>query len=170
MLSFTAFSQETGKVGINTDSPTETLDVNGTLKIRNVSNALAEDLALYIDKTGTIKKSPISTVRHVWGLIRFDSNNISIMNPGSGDWTVRHLSAGTALITINTPFSKIPAVSTMHYLHYEYKDVVSFPYASVIDNTGIDGVSLNKIQIWVSDSSPKRISDGRLVSFSALGF
>lgn len=53
------FSQ-TG-VGINTTTPTATLDVNGTTRLREVPTALTGYSVLVVDADGNVKKVPAST-------------------------------------------------------------------------------------------------------------
>lgn len=50
------FSQYTGKVGINTSSPTETLDIDGSLRVRNIQQGNSTDFILVADGDGVIKK------------------------------------------------------------------------------------------------------------------
>lgn len=67
--SFFAFSQ-TGKVGVNTETPTETLDINGTLRVQNLpsegddistaddgsegTNTFVPERGLSVDKNGVV--------------------------------------------------------------------------------------------------------------------
>jgi hypothetical protein len=49
------------QVGINTASPTETLDINGTLRVRNTPNGLPTDSLLVI-RNGVVKKISMSSI------------------------------------------------------------------------------------------------------------
>ena len=51
-----------GQVGINTTSPTETFDINGTLRVRNVPEGAVEDYILVVDNGGVVKKIPLSSL------------------------------------------------------------------------------------------------------------
>lgn len=166
--------QLTGQVGINTTLPTNTLDVNGTLRVRNTASASPTDAALYIDASGIVKKLNNSTpVRQIWGVIRLNANNsVSVINPGSGGWTVSYISIGTAMINIASPFSSIPTALAIQYLTATNSTTTSsgFPPASVIDNSGVDHASHNQVQVWASDSNSNRSNGNRYVSFVIIGF
>jgi hypothetical protein len=53
---FYSFSQSSGQVGINTDTPTETLDVNGKIRIRDVSLASTPRWILLANDSGVINR------------------------------------------------------------------------------------------------------------------
>lgn len=60
LLSITAVF---GQVGINTETPTETLDVNGTLRVRVADQMTMTELAtsdsiLVVSSTGVVKRIP----------------------------------------------------------------------------------------------------------------
>lgn len=50
-----------GQAGINTTSPTETLDVNGTMRVRDLPNLPTEDRVLVADIDGVIGYKSVST-------------------------------------------------------------------------------------------------------------
>ncbi len=77
MVSSWVYSQ----VGINTSTPTNTLDVNGTARIRTVNQGVstAEIYPLYVDNTGVVVKSSTSPVN---GGIR--SNTVNVASGGTG--------------------------------------------------------------------------------------
>jgi len=67
---------ENGNIGIGTTTPTETLDIDGNLRIRNISNgAFANDLAITSDGTLTLSssdqrlKKDISNIESVLGKV-----------------------------------------------------------------------------------------------------
>lgn len=47
------------QVGINTDNPTETLDVNGTVRIRKAIESLDDNFLLTTNDDGVIKKQAL---------------------------------------------------------------------------------------------------------------
>ena len=77
MLSSLAFSQ----VGINTPTPTNTLDVNGTTRIRTVNQGVGTGVIspLYVDNTGVVVKSSTSAT---YGGVR--SNSVTVASGGTG--------------------------------------------------------------------------------------
>jgi hypothetical protein len=54
------FLETGGQVGINTNAPTEQLDVNGGARIRNLGNATTSDDVLRADTNGVLKRSKIN--------------------------------------------------------------------------------------------------------------
>lgn len=80
------------QVGINTTTPTETLDVNGTLRIRNINENNCVEWILVADNSGVIKKMKISELLNICPTLdRNQSNgnyllfysNSSIPNPNN---------------------------------------------------------------------------------------
>ncbi|MBP2615976.1 hypothetical protein [Chryseobacterium jejuense] len=61
LLLFGAVIHVTSQIGINTPQPTETLDVNGSVRIRNIKqtgpNASAKDSIVVFDKGGVLKRA-----------------------------------------------------------------------------------------------------------------
>lgn len=54
------FLKDGGNVGVNTNDPTEQLDVNGNARIRTLSNATESDDILAVDATGVLQKSKVN--------------------------------------------------------------------------------------------------------------
>ncbi|MGB5646976.1 hypothetical protein [Muriicola sp.] len=54
------FLEAGGQVGVNTNAPTEQLDVNGSARIRSLGNATASDDVLRTDANGVLKRSKIN--------------------------------------------------------------------------------------------------------------
>ncbi|CAI8800848.1 hypothetical protein [Chryseobacterium sp. IT-36CA2] len=77
MLSSLAYSQ----VGINTPTPTNTLDVNGTARVRTVNQGVGTTVIspLYVDNTGVVVKSSTSAT---YGSVR--SNTVTVASGGTG--------------------------------------------------------------------------------------
>lgn len=161
-----------GAVGIGTTTPSEKLEVNGGARIANLPNASLSDRAVYADATGVLKVSTSSTAnRVIWGVVRPNPDNtVTILNSGSGGWTVARNGIGTVMITVATPFSTPPAANAIQYLNTPFNTVTNttFQKASPQDNAGVDNVSLNQIQVWACDSNFNRAD--RVISFSVTGF
>ena len=58
LLPFLGMSQ----VGINTQTPTETLDVSGTLRVREITEGTLDDSILVVDASGVVKKITLSSL------------------------------------------------------------------------------------------------------------
>lgn len=161
-----------GNVGIGTTTPSEALHVVGGARITNIPNALAGDQQLYVDANGVLKKlSSSSAARTLWGVVRPNSNGtVTILNSGSGGWTVTRNGIGTVIITATSPFSTPPAANAIQYLNTPINSVTNttFPKASSQDNAGVDNVSLNQFQLWACDSVFNRAD--RVISFSVTGY
>jgi len=54
------FLENGGQVGVNTDSPTEQLDVNGTARVRTLGTASDTDAILAVNATGVLRRSKIN--------------------------------------------------------------------------------------------------------------
>lgn len=54
------FLENGGNVGVNTNDPTEKLDVNGTARIRTLNNATTNDVVLTANSTGVLHQSKIN--------------------------------------------------------------------------------------------------------------
>lgn len=54
------FLKDGGNVGVNTNDPTEQLDVNGNARIRTLSNATESDDILAADATGVLQRSKVN--------------------------------------------------------------------------------------------------------------
>lgn len=70
------------QVGINTTTPTKTLDVNGEARIRNTPTATGSYSVLVVDSDGNVKKIPVSALQTPSGtcpnLNRFTSHGYSL--------------------------------------------------------------------------------------------
>lgn len=96
LLPTVLFSQ----VGINTTSPTETLDVNGTLRIRQTdigSTVSAKDSLLVVDGNGVLKRT----------------NSSEILNQAKARTIVLNREDAVALSTANNTFYNLP-LGTAH--------------------------------------------------------
>ena len=62
LLPFFAFSQN-GNVGINTTSPTATIDVNGTARVRNLPTVVDETYIIVSNEEGDLKKMKLSDIQ-----------------------------------------------------------------------------------------------------------
>ncbi|MET3037307.1 hypothetical protein ABXT08_14455 [Chryseobacterium sp. NRRL B-14859] len=66
LLLFAAITHVSSQIGINTQKPTETLDVNGSARIRNskqtASNASAKDSIVVFDNGGVLKRATASQI------------------------------------------------------------------------------------------------------------
>lgn len=154
----------TGSVGIGTDAPTTKLDVAGELRLRGVSDIVdaKAGLLLAVDKDGIVKTVANAVpIRSVWGVFQLPDDDagrgavLRIINPGSGDWHVNYLQTGTAVVTINNAFATIPVVSAGQYLTNNNSidpvtDMSTKTIADATDRSGIDYVSRNRTQIWIS--------------------
>lgn len=60
VLDYRLFLKNGGGIGINTDDPTEELDVNGNARIRSLGNAANTDDVLTTDATGVLHRSKIN--------------------------------------------------------------------------------------------------------------
>ncbi|MGB5387663.1 MAG: hypothetical protein WBN20_12840 [Eudoraea sp.] len=54
------FLKNGGNVGVNTNDPTQQLDVNGNVRIRTLSNAAESDDILAVDATGVLQRSKVN--------------------------------------------------------------------------------------------------------------
>lgn len=71
-----------GQVGINTSTPTSTLDVNGNVKIRTIPQGNNDDNYLTVDQNGNINKVN-STTSKFGGELSFNgSTNMANFTPG----------------------------------------------------------------------------------------
>lgn len=75
---FRIFMEQGGDIGIGTNDPSEKLDVNGTLRIRDITTATSDLDVLVTTATGVIQKRPFSDFS--------GSSGISKLNFG-GRWT-----------------------------------------------------------------------------------
>ncbi|REC79355.1 hypothetical protein DRF60_05885 [Chryseobacterium elymi] len=72
------------QVGINTQSPTETLDVNGNIRFRSVpqySSLLSADLIMVLDANGVGKRLPVSALIPPGKYVLDDIYSIVAVNP-----------------------------------------------------------------------------------------
>ncbi|WP_419867955.1 hypothetical protein [Chryseobacterium sp. CT-SW4] len=58
--SFMGAQEGIGTMGVNTPNPTETLDVNGSARVRNLKTVTSTDNVVFADANGVLKKSDIS--------------------------------------------------------------------------------------------------------------
>lgn len=70
LLLTTMYSLQAQNTGINTNSPTKTLDVNGELRVRTLSQGNASHQIIVSDQNGNIFKKPISAALPVIGDIK----------------------------------------------------------------------------------------------------
>lgn len=114
LLSISIYSQ----IGIGTTTPTETLDINGTLRVRNLTTGTTETTS-----TGIAITAPYTFV--CAGIIKDNGDPIKMVN-----CTVRRINTLTVKITFNTPQSDnnylILATGEMRLLYYRDKRVNSF--------------------------------------------
>lgn len=64
-LPLSLMSQYTGKVGINTEQPTKTLDVNGQVRVRDLPSGDSTDYIIVANTQGELRKVPISLLQQL---------------------------------------------------------------------------------------------------------
>ncbi|CAI8800604.1 hypothetical protein [Chryseobacterium sp. IT-36CA2] len=104
-----------GKVGIGTTTPTNTLDVNGTTRIRTINQASAGTVTspIYVDPTGVIVKSSVSSTSG-----QRISASITLASGATGS-VITGLAQGAYRCTVLIPPTLCGDMATVDFLiHY----------------------------------------------------
>jgi len=91
---FRIFMEQGGNIGINTDTPSERLDVNGTLRVRNIATTTSNLDVLVTTTTGLVQKRPFSDFS--------GSTGISKLNFG-GRWTNTDIATNLNVNNLDVP-------------------------------------------------------------------
>ncbi len=91
---------DTNKLGINATNPTTTLDINGDLRIRTITDDPAQQYILAVDGYGKVYKLNKNTLSGSsnWSGDNL-GNHIAIMNLEMSTFWIRHLGAGASMDT-----------------------------------------------------------------------
>lgn len=106
------------QVGINTQEPTESLDVNGKVRIRDISNLESTNVAsLYVDGTGVVGRSSTnpSSPRTTFVSSSQPTNIVTDFNAGNTiqlPITATHLGLNTLNATLVNNNIRIPSTGT----------------------------------------------------------
>lgn len=189
---------QSGKVGVNTTTPTETLDVNGTLRVRNIpslgapSNAAIKDSIMIFDNDGIVKYTSANAI-----LSQADAGNAKVLTNSSliGDGTtgnglgIAQQGATTGqVLTWNgsawVPLAAAPATTT-NSLSSNANTMMSSvngvsSSASVVNSiantisagqltTSVNGISTTPVTLPVADGSETKINVGTNMSITGSG-
>jgi hypothetical protein len=103
--------QDDGKVGIGTASPTANLDVNGTVRVRNLGTGASGDQVVTTDANGNLRK--ISLANLVDGSqTKFSSTGSNVIIDGAGTTANPYTLNSVAETATNTPSTAVTASTT----------------------------------------------------------
>ncbi|MFK7049386.1 hypothetical protein FLACOL_02287 [Flavobacterium columnare] len=119
----------TGNLGIGTASPTSTLDINGSLRVRNIPTTTSSTQILTSDSSGNIATFNSYLPSDVDGIVASNPVSYSISTPG----TVNNINLGLST-SISLPANK----SCMIIINYSVPIGISnFPKQEVVGYYGI---------------------------------
>lgn len=144
-------AQKQNKVGINTENPTEQLDVNGTMRVRMLPynrkpNAIhtKEDGANSVGRTETYKAKNIVRVdaNGVFGVIDVDDTVVDVVGSASNAMFVKKLYSATfPVVNKDTGFSSDKWIAVLNVIGYNNSNGAKLARKLLTQNG--DGLLLN---------------------------
>jgi hypothetical protein len=95
-----------GRLGVGVSSPTEKIDVNGTIRLRNVDTAtMASDTVLVIQPNGTVLKRKLEFCDSFKCFIQVTNTTTTDINNGTTTFTWINTSSGTHITNASSAFT-----------------------------------------------------------------
>jgi hypothetical protein len=136
--------QVKGRIGVNTNTPAELLDVRGNIKLNS-------DGGLYAP-------GGVENLRMVRGSVDPNGNTTAGMG-----FTVQQIAGGLYDVIFDQPFSSMPSASVTQI----FPDPNFNPHGSSRDNAVINGISTSKIRVLTGDDNGS--ASDRHFSFIVMG-
>lgn len=113
------FLENGGNVGVNTNDPTERLDVNGKLRVRDITTVTTDNDLLTVNGTGVVEKKIGSKYENTWlgkdDNLTADKNDTEIYKNGKvgvGDFSSSTIDAQLHVKSTDVPFKIEPNTTT----------------------------------------------------------